>query len=591
VLAVIVAGLGLAVPTAPAVPPVAPVAPVAPVEARPCPVAVPAGTTCGFLLVPQRRDVPDGRMIKVGYAVHRSTAADRKPDPIVYSSGGPGSPSLQLTGFLVRAPFGRDRDVVVIEQRGSRLSEPHLRCPEVERSLLDSLSRPGRDAAEAEALTAAARTCKARLTADGDDLRGYTTAEIAADVIALRSALGYRSWNLFGVSYSTRSMLAAAAADPAGTRSVVLDSFLPAQIDQYDAVAPNLRAALDRVTPGLSAKLLQVVQRLNRHPVSVPITDPLTGGRRTLHLTGDDVGSLIGEGMQDPDVVTAVPALVQALVDGRDDLLGPVGQVAAQLLGSHDLGLYYAVNCQDEVPFNTFGADTGPRSLFSDTDPAVCRGLALPPGSDAPGATDAPVLVVGGTFDAATPVAAARTDASARLPRSTVVEFAGVSHAVFLTNRCGRETIAAFLDAPAGFTPPCDPAVSPYRTLQPGERYLTTRAYALATGPWWTVAAPAALVIVCLLAVVLGALRRRPTLILAGLAGAGALGTAAWLLVDVAATNPASLLVGVPWTVAWCAVLAGALPAAIGLAVIRRGVVPGLLAATSAAYLLWWFTG
>lgn len=582
VLAVIVAGLGPGVPTAPPAPRV---------EDRPCPVAVPAGTSCGFLVVPERRDVPDSRLIKVGYAVHRSTAADRKPDPIVYSSGGPGSSSLQLTEFLVQAPFGRDRDVVVIEQRGSRHSEPHLRCPEVERALLGTLSRPGRDAAESAALTTAAGTCRGRLTAEGTDLRGYTTAELAADVVALRSALGYRGWNLFGVSYSTRSMLAVAAADPAGTRSVVLDSFLPAGIDQYDAVAPDLRATLDRVSPGLSAQLLEVVGRLNRHPVTVPITDPLTGGRRILHLTGDDVGSLIGEGMQDPDVVTAVPALLQALADGRDDLLAPVGQVAAQLLSSHDMGLYYAVTCQDEVPFNTFGTDAGPRSIFSDTDPAVCRGLGLPPGSDAQASTNAPVLVVGGTFDAATPVATARTGASATLPRSTVVEFAGVSHAVFLTSRCGRDTIAAFLGAPAGFSQPCDPAAAPYRTLQPGERYVTTRAYALAQGPWWTAAPPAALLLACLIALAVGALRRRPALILAGLAGTGALAAAAWLLSDVAATNPASLLVGVPQTVAWCAVLAGALPAAIGLAVIRRGAVPALLTAASAAHLLWWLTG
>ncbi|MBX6382772.1 MAG: hypothetical protein IRZ07_07315, partial [Microbispora sp.] len=43
------------------------------VEEHPCPVSVPSGTTCGYLLVPERRDVPNSRTIKVGYAVHHAS--------------------------------------------------------------------------------------------------------------------------------------------------------------------------------------------------------------------------------------------------------------------------------------------------------------------------------------------------------------------------------------------------------------------------------------------------------------------------------------------------------------------------------------
>ncbi len=560
---------------------------------RACPVDVPANTTCGFLLVPERRDVPGSRLIKVGYAVHRSTAADRKPDPIVFTSGGPGSSSLQLTGFLAAAPFGRDRDVITLEQRGSRHSAPHLDCPELDTSVLDSLSRPGRDAAEGEAMTAAARTCAARLRADGTDLRGYNTAEIAADAVDLRAALGYARWNLFGVSYSTRSMLAAAQLDPAGTRSVVLDSFLPADVDQYDVGSADLRATLDRVEPGLAAKLGTVVDRLNRQPAAVDVTDPRTGAPRTLHLTGDDVASLIAEGMQEADVVTAVPALVDALADGRDDLLRAVGRVAAGMLDSHDVGLYSAVNCQDEVPFNTFAPDAGPRSLFSDIDPAVCRGLGLPPGDETPATTDAPVLVVGGSFDPATPVSTART-AAARLPHATTVEFAGVAHAVFLGSRCGRDTIAAFVTEPADRPAPCDPGKSPYRTLKPGDRWVT----ALPGGPTWTFGVPGALAVVCLVALVTGAVRRRWSLLTAGLAGPALLGVAAALILDVSKSNPASLMVGVPWPVAWCVLLAGIVPGSLGIAAAVRGTssrrppaLPLLLAGLGVAHVLWFLTG
>jgi pimeloyl-ACP methyl ester carboxylesterase len=577
--------------TAPARPPGPATAGPARLESRACPVTMPAGTDCGFLVVPQRRDVPDGRLIKVGYAVHRSAAAERKPDPVVYTSGGPGSTSMQLTGFLAASPFGRDRDVVTLEQRGSRYSEPHLNCPEMARAILDGLTRPGRDTAETDALTVAGRDCRNRLAAEGVDLRGYTTTEIAADVGDLRVALGYPTWNLMGVSYSTRSMLVAAAADPAGTRAVVLDSFLPAETNPYDATAANLSATLDRLEPGLSDRLDRVARRLNGAPVRVPVTDPLDGRTRTLHLTGDDVASLLAEGMQDADVVTTVPPLVHALEDERDDLLHPLGQVAADTLTSHDIGVYYAVNCQDEVPFNTFPPTPGLRPLFADYDPAICRGLDLPasPAATTP-AVPAPVLVLGGTFDAATPVADARTGA-ARLPRATVVEFTGVAHAVFLGSRCGRETIAAFLSDPADPRTPCDPAASPYRTLRAGDRYVTARPYAVVDDPWWTALPPAALALGAVLAMVGGLIRHRWVLAAGGAVPAALLGIAIWDVLAVSEANPASLMVGVPWLAAWCLMLAGVAAVIGGMATVRRGVLPAVLAATGVAHLVWWLTG
>ncbi|WP_146607432.1 alpha/beta fold hydrolase, partial [Spongiactinospora gelatinilytica] len=191
-------------------------------------------------------DVPGSRTIKVGFAVHRSAASGRRPGPVVYTSGGPGSGSIQLTGYLSEMIPGRDRDVVVIEQRGSRWPEPALECPEIARGVLDALAGPGPMRAETAGIARGANACRERLARQGVDLRGYTTAEIAAEVADLRRALGYPKWNLFGVSYSTRSMLAAAAADPDGVRSVVLDSFLPAEVDWYGDAQANLDATLRR---------------------------------------------------------------------------------------------------------------------------------------------------------------------------------------------------------------------------------------------------------------------------------------------------------------------------------------------------------
>ncbi|WP_424534836.1 alpha/beta hydrolase [Sphaerisporangium viridialbum] len=581
-------------------------------EDHPCPVAVPSGTRCGYLVVPERRDVPASREIRVGYAVHRSAAADRKPDPVVYTSGGPGSASIQLTGYLTDMLLGRDRDVVVIEQRGSRWSRPRLDCPEIARALVGALALPGQtgDPAERAEIAAGAGACRDRLTRQGVDLRGYVTKEIAADVADLRRALGYDQWNLFGVSYSTRSMLAAATADPAGTRSVVLDSFWPAQSRHYDEARADLASALSRLGgrwPGLPGRFATMVTRLNERPAPVDTTDPLTGRPVTLRLTGDDVATILTEAMHEVDVLPVVPALVDGVAEGD---LRPLRMLADQVGGgllSHEFGLYYAVMCQDEAPFNTFADQGHPRQFTVTADQAVCAAWGLPRSAAAPAVpaasvSAAPVLVVGGEYDPATPPGRAKA-ASQALPGARFAEFAGVGHAVFLSSRCGRQTISAFVAAPSATAAPCDPRQAAYQVWRPGEFHLTPAVYRVSTGAWWLLI-PFVLFFLTS-AVQLGAgvtvlARRRaaravsPVVALttvAGLAGVAFTLFAAVGVYSVARSNETALAVGIPSAVTWYGTLA-VLSAVLSVAVLARTrfrVRAAVPAVTAAVLLVWWF--
>ncbi|MEU8197603.1 alpha/beta fold hydrolase [Microbispora amethystogenes] len=375
----------------------------APVEERPCPVTVPAGTTCGYLLVPERRDVPNSRTIKVGYAVHRAggeapgqatgQAGPQDADPVVYMSGGPGSASLQLTGLLTQMLPGRD--VVVLEQRGGRYSEPRLSCPEIVEGIVDTLRTPGPTANETAAVVRRAGACQSRLESEHVDLRGYRTAEIAADIVDLRAALGYRRWYLFGVSYSTRPMLRAAALDPQGSRGVVLDSLLPPRARWYDESPGSLMATMAKL--GLTARFDAAVAALNAHPAAYDTRDPLTRKRLTVWLNGDDVATLLAEAMQEPDVIPIMPALVDGLAAGRTELLQPLVDQAGDGLTSHEWGLYYAVQCQDETPGNSFPGSAHPRLFTGVVDAAVCGAWGLPASRTEPDALtpDPAVTAVG----------------------------------------------------------------------------------------------------------------------------------------------------------------------------------------------------
>ncbi|MEV0583381.1 alpha/beta hydrolase [Nonomuraea sp. NPDC050310] len=540
------------------------------IEWSACPVRVPSGARCGFLIVPERRDAPD-RTIKVGFARHMSTSMQRKPDPVVYTSGGPGSASLQLLGLL-RQAFP-DRDVIALEQRGSRWSEPSLGCPETAQLLLDELrARPS-----------GAGSCLARLREEGVDPRGYTTAEIAADVPALRAALGYPQWNLFGVSYSTRSMLQAAALDPEGTRAVVLDSFLPEQVAWYDDAERNLLDTLTRL--GLREQFDQAVRQADAHPIELPALDPVRGTSFTTRLTGDDLKAFLAEALHEAPVLAVAPVLVGALADGRTEVLRPLMDQIAPALVSHDWGLYHAVQCQDEVPFNAFPAE--PRLFTVKVDRALCREWALPKGKPAKATTQAPVLVVGGELDPTTPPRTARP-AAAALPNARFAEFPGVGHAVFLSGACGRRVIGAFVADPAAAAQPVGCA-APYERVGPEEVHLTAAPYRLLGTPW--LGFPLALfALFSVLQLVAGGGRGWALTAFAGLSGLAFLGLSFQVLYAQFKTNQVVLGLGVPSVVARELTVLLAVSAGLSLlALTRRRGWPHLASATVATgFLLWW---
>ncbi|MEV7803296.1 alpha/beta fold hydrolase [Microbispora sp. NPDC088329] len=614
------------------------------VEEHPCPVAVPSGTTCGYLLVPERRDVPNSRTVKVGYAVHRASgnasgddteqAGGQATDPVVYMSGGPASASLQLTGFLTQMFPGRD--VVVLEQRGGRYSEPRLSCPEIVRGVVDTLRTPGPATAETATVTRQALACQSRLEAAHVDLRGYRTAEIAADVVDLRMALGYPRWYLFGVSYSTRPMLLAAARDPEGTRGVVLDSLLPPRARWYDEASAALSSTMTKL--GIGARFDAMVAALNAHPVAYDTRDPLTRERMTVRLNGDDVATILGEALHETDVIPIMPALVDGLASGRTELLQPLVDAAGDGLTSHEWGLYYAVQCQDQVPYNSFPGSRGPRLFTGIVDEAVCDAWGLPAAraeadllsaatsanaagtaggtADTAGTADAgasggldgagasggavagrevpPILVLGGGYDPTTPPEAAH-QAVSPVPGARFAEFAGVGHAVFLSSACGRRTIAAFLDDPSATGRVCAAGAAPHRIVRPGDLALTSSVYRLSRSPI-PLAVPAAFLLVSvvqLLAGLVSLVRRRGGGLsaLAGLAGVVLCGLAALSLSAV--EDWTVLAIGVPHALAWYGLLA---LVSTGLSIVEAfrlnaaaaRIIPALTGLALIAWLYGW---
>ena len=138
-------------------------------------------------------DNPDGETIALFVAKLPSTAIDPAPDAFTVINGGPGGSSIDMMvdmGGILR-PFTRERDVIVVDQRGTGRSSP-LSCETMTDTTED---------ADLERVIELTEECLQNLP---HDPRFFTTSVAVKDLEALRAAMGYESLSVYGVSYGSR---------------------------------------------------------------------------------------------------------------------------------------------------------------------------------------------------------------------------------------------------------------------------------------------------------------------------------------------------------------------------------------------------
>lgn len=179
-----------------------------------------AGLECGWLIVPEVRERPNGPVVRLAFARLRAQRATETA-ALVYLHGGPEGPGIVTVSSRrsLEALSGGVRDVIVFDQRAVGLSEPKL-CAAAGLEPRDGEAQMSSQ----ERLNESARRCIANMRAEGRDPAGYTTPVAAADVRDLREALGYAQWDLYGVSYGGRLAFETMRVDPTGVRAVVVGS-------------------------------------------------------------------------------------------------------------------------------------------------------------------------------------------------------------------------------------------------------------------------------------------------------------------------------------------------------------------------------
>jgi pimeloyl-ACP methyl ester carboxylesterase len=463
--------------------------PAAQFEETACVAPLPAGQTedrvrCGVVAVPEDRNQPGARVIRLPVIVLMATGAKPSEDPVVFLQGGPGGPMgpvLRTFTASFAAPIQEKRDMVFFDQRGAGQSEPSLDCPEWRTAFTDGLDESLTAEQDAAAYLAAHESCHQRLLDEGADPGAYTSAASAADLRDLMTALGYRRWNIYGVSYGTRLGLTALRDTPDEIRSVVLDSTVPVQVDTTAQFSASFQRSLDTLFAGCAADpdcasaypdleqtLFALIDQLNAEPLRLETTDPLTGKPVTFVATGDRFLYGIQQTLYQASLIPTLPLVIQRTADGDDAILrASAGQFVVP--SSIARGMFYSIKCNEDFPFTS---DEAIAQATQAVHRDVARvGLAYwtllerdtcafwsaskpPPRENEAVSSDIPALVLAGEYDPITPPAFGALAAST-LSRSTFLEFRGFGHGVLRAQAtaagppaCAMRLVAAFLDDP-----------------------------------------------------------------------------------------------------------------------------------------------
>lgn len=426
-------------------------------------------TLCGYVTVPESHATPNnGRTLRLAVVIYKSPSRTAQPDPLLLAQGGPGGSTLYLYGnhvsFLVPQVL-QTRDILLIEQRGTRFSQPFLYCDEVEYFLMGTLNDPAgyEDVFEKQD---ALQRCYDRLRAQGVNLNAYNSIENAHDMAYVTAALGYEQFNFYGVSYGALLGQHLLQLHPDRLRSVVLDSVVPMQTNwiveaprSADRALKGIFAACASETrcnsryPNLEATFLTTVNRLNREPMSVLIQRPTYSA--TVRLTGDLFIRVLYDMMYLES--GSVPSVIAAVAEDNVTVIQNqiVDHAVTALAGTN--GMYASTMCAED---GDYGAEAlvDIEGLYPDVVRVVggtldndllelCpvwRVAALPAEVDTPAQSDVPTLLLSGELDPITPPAFAEEVATA-LPNSTTLTFPRQSHGVFFRTDCARQLVNQFV--------------------------------------------------------------------------------------------------------------------------------------------------
>jgi pimeloyl-ACP methyl ester carboxylesterase len=415
---------------------------------------------CGSVPVFEDR-VRRGRKIDIHVVVIPGIGGSTRT-PLFFLEGGPGlaaSDGVELWEKELGA-YRRDRDVVLVDQRGTGKSSP-LFCERDRRTAADFLG----EMYPVEYV----RRCRSALESRAD-LTRYTTPAAADDLEEVRKALGYERIDVFGLSYGTRLALVMLKRHPKSVRAAVLMGVAPtwARMPLYHSANADRalklllqdcagEAPCAAAFPDLPGDLATLDAALRREPAHAEASWPSGAAPTPVSIEHDVFMEAIRRAMYAPASSRWIPLVIHAAAHGDyAPFLRMALRSAADARRDAD-GLYLSVTCTED----TSRIEPGEADRFSAPTATVfgryrvdqqTRACSLWPTTKAPAGWDSdvrsrvPVLILSGGRDPVTPPSWASRVAR-RLPRSLHVVVPLSAHIdEGLDTKCTDGVVLAFLE-------------------------------------------------------------------------------------------------------------------------------------------------
>lgn len=383
-----------------------------------------------YLVVPENWDKPEGKTIKIAVAVLKCTSKNTNSNPVVYIEGGPGAGGIEGIWTWLKHPLRKNSDIVLVDVRGTGNSLPKF-CPDLGKKFLEILSKNQNSTQDEQQKTIAAMACKQDLINRNIDINAYNSKSIAKDLNALKKALKYNKWNVYGVSYGTYTAQVYANDFPQDIKSLILDSSISDISQYYNHNTVNYMNSLKKVFsacendpncnkqyPNLESTYYATIEKLDKNPITVKVDKKIIpSGKFTYNV--EDFKISIQQSLYHKKLIEVLPLLITEFNKGNKSTLSSLVAAFSGALGL-DYGQYYCVSCNEAIPYNSISAFDenainykklkGGLSFYR-SDFLVCDKWNFGVGKSSKVLNDlsnlstltAPVLVFSGTFDPITP--------------------------------------------------------------------------------------------------------------------------------------------------------------------------------------------
>ncbi|MHB8680149.1 MAG: alpha/beta fold hydrolase [Rudaea sp.] len=372
---------------------------------------------CAPFSVSENRADPNSRKLNLRLALIKSDAVAADRDIVVFLAGGPGQSAIDTWPQIAAAfaPLLEHHHVLLLDQRGTGGSNA-LECKP------DGNTHDGDAGIDVAKIRASIQACLGVVGKHADP-RFYTTTDAAADLEALRQALGAPAFDLVGVSYGTRMAQQYAMRHAQGVRSIVLDSAVPNQAALGQDFAENLDSALRlqfaecEKAPACEAQfgdsyasLMKLRVALRDKPQDYAFRDPVTFAVQNKRLDGFTLAGLVRMFAYTPETAALLPLSIKEGLQGDYTPLAGQNQIlTGDMADLAQNAMQLSVICSEDADLlapRPQDANTLLGNNLVDGIKAACEvwpHATRPADFHAPLKTDKPVLILEGAFDPVTP--------------------------------------------------------------------------------------------------------------------------------------------------------------------------------------------